>query len=228
MIDDILEIFVAPSKVFERRRDSGYGKLLLVLIVITLIISVATIGLTRPFWEAQFNMSMVQAEQNGAPALEGPARDAARTATVWFGGVGTAVLIPVFVWIGGLFVLIGSRVAGAAVSYKQGALIFTLAGFPRLISPLAMAVQGLLMDSTSIRAATDASLGPARFLDPVTTSPMVMGLLGNLDLVGLWSFALVGIGIKVMGRGNSSSAWVGGGVVFLCILALTIIPAALA
>jgi hypothetical protein len=227
LFEDIFEMFTSPSRVFERRRASGYGMLMLVLIVLTLIIAVATVGLTRPYWEANFEMGLRMAAEKGQPMPEGAALETARTFGVWGPVIGQALLVPIFVWLGGLFVLIAGKVAGAPVSYRQGCTIFTLAGFVRLISPVAMAIQGLLVDPTTIRSVSDAALGPARFFDPTTTSPVVMGILANFDLVGLWSFALVGIGIKVMGRGNSGSAWVGGGVVLLCLLALTIIPAAI-
>ncbi len=226
LMDDILEIFVAPSKVFARCRNDGYGRFLLVQMVLMAVVVVATIGLARPYWDAQIMLGFQQAAERGQAMPEGAA-ESARKFGVYTGLAAQVLLIPVLVWIGALFVLLGGKVAAAPVSYRQGALIFTLAGFPRLLSPLTLAVQGLLVDPTSIRSMSDASLGPARFLDPSTASPVLLGVLANLDLINIWAFVLVGIGIKVIGRGSTASAWIGAGVVFACTLAITIIPAAL-
>lgn len=227
LLDDILEIFVSPSKVFERRRNGGYGKLLLVLFVLTAIIVVATMSLVDPFLDAQIRLGMQQAAARGAALPEAATGAGAIQAQKWAISGAQVFLLPVFIWIGALFAMLGGKVAGAPVSYKQGALIMTLASFPRLLQPILMAIQSFFIEPTSIRAMSDASLGPARFMDATTMSPMVTGLMANLDLIAIWSLVLVGIGIKVVGRGNSASAWIGAGVVLLCSLALTIIPAAI-
>ena len=65
LFDDLFEMFVSPSKVFERRRDAGYGTLLLVLVVLTLVIMVATMGLSAPYWDAQFDLGVRQAAGRG-------------------------------------------------------------------------------------------------------------------------------------------------------------------
>lgn len=227
LFDDILEIFVSPSKVFARRRDGGYGKLLLVLFVLTLIIVVATMGLVDPYLDAQIRLGLQQAAARGTVLPEAATSQGAIQAQKWAISGAQVILLPVLIWIGALFVMLGAKVAGAPVSYKQGALILTLSSFPRLLQPIAMAIQSFFVDPMSVRAMSDGTLSPARFMDPTTMSPMVTGLMANLDLIAIWSLVLVGIGIKVVGRGNSASAWVGAGVVLLCSLALTIIPAAI-
>ncbi len=228
LLDDLLEMFVAPSKVFERRRDRGYGALLLVLVVLTLLIMVATMGLSAPYWDAQFELGVRQAAEKGQAMPEGAMSDTARSFGRWAGAIGGAIFVPIFVWIGAVFVLLGAKVAGTSLSYRQGATIFTLAGVPRLLSPIAVAVQGLIADPASIRSLSDASLGPARFFDPATTPSVVLSVLSNFDVVNLWAFALVGIGISVMGRVSRASGFVGMAVVFAGVLLLTLIPAAFA
>ncbi len=228
VLDDVLEMFVSPSKVFERRRDAGYGTLLLVLVVLTLLIMVATMGLSAPYWDAQFELGVRQAAEKGQAMPEAAMSDTARSFGRWAGAIGGAIFVPIFVWIGALFVMIGAKVSGTSLSYRQGATIFTLAGVPRLLSPIAVAVQGLIADPTTIRSLSDASLGPARFFDPATTPAVVLSVLSNFDLINLWAFVLTGIGISVMGRVSRASGFVGMAVVFAGVLLLTLIPAAFA
>jgi hypothetical protein len=226
VFDDLVEMFVAPSRVFERRRDGRYGKLLMLLMVITLVVMVATMGVSAPFWDAQFDLAMKQAAAKGQAMPEGAAADTARSIGRWMGTVGGAVFVPIFVWVGALFIMLGAKVAGTSLSFAQGATIFTLAGIPRLLSPVVMAVQGLLLPTSQITSMHSASLGPARFFDAETTSAAIMSVLSNFDVINLWAFALVGIGISVMGRVSRANGFVGVIVVFAGILALSLIPGA--
>lgn len=198
------------------------------LVVLTLVIMLATMSLSAPFWDAQFDQAMRQAAEKGQPMPEGAALDMARTSGRWFAVIGGSLLVPVFVWLGALFVMLGAKVAGTSLSFRQGATIFTVAGVPRLLSPIATALQGLVMDPATIRGVSDASLGPARFLDPATTPAFLLQALSNLDVTNLWAFAIVAIGISVMGRVSRGAGFTGTAVVFACTLALTIIPAAFA
>jgi len=227
LFDDLVEILVAPSRVFERRRDGRYGLLLVVLMGLTLVIMLATMGLSAPFWDAQFDLAIRQAAEKGRAMPPEASGETARAFGRWMGTIGGAIFVPVFVWVGALFIMLGAKVAGTSLSFRQGATIFTLAGVPRLLSPIAMAVQGLLLPASAITNFSSASLGPARFLDPMTTPPAIMSMLSNFDIVNLWAFALVGIGISVMGRVSRGNGFVGVTVVFAGILALSLLPAAL-
>lgn len=228
LFDDLVEIFVSPSKVFERRRDGRYGVLLVTLMVLTLVIMLATMGVSAPFWDAQFDLTIRQAAAKGQAMPPEASGEAARTVGLWMATIGGAIFVPIFVWFGALFVMVGAKVAGTSLSFRQGATIFTLAGVPRLLSPIAMAVQGLVLPASEITSVYSASLGPARFFDPMTTPSAVMSVLSNFDLVTLWAFALIGIGISVLGRVSRGNGYVGMAVVFTGLLALSLIPAAVA
>jgi hypothetical protein len=71
---------------------------------------------------------------------------------------------------------------------------------PRLIGSIAAGVQGLLMDSSRITSMSSLSLSAARFLDPDKTSPIIMALLGRLDLTVIWETILLAVGVAVIGR----------------------------
>ena len=228
VMEDLIEAFVAPTRAFARRRDGKYGLLLVVLMVLTAVIMVATMGLAQPFWDAQFDLAMQQAAAKGQALPPEAAGDAARSIGRWSAVIGGVLFTPVFVWVGALFVMLGGKLAGASLGYRQGAAIFTIAGVPRLLSPIAMALQGLIVPPESVRSISDASLGPARFMDPLTTSPAILSVLSNFDVINLWAFALIAIGISVMGRVSRGSGFLGTTIVFAGVLALSLIPAAFA
>jgi hypothetical protein len=85
-----------------------------------------------------------------------------------------------------------------------------------------------MVDPQSIRSFSDASLGAARFVDPVTTSPALMALLTNLDIFNIWQFIIMAIGISVVGRVERSAGYVGALVGWGLGVALTVVPALLA
>jgi hypothetical protein len=78
-------------------------------------------------------------------------------------------------------------------------MIATYSQFPRLIQIISNGVQGLLLSPNSITSQYSVSLSPARFLDP-GTNPLILSLLGALDVFTLWSVALIGVGIYITAR----------------------------
>jgi hypothetical protein len=68
--------------------------------------------------------------------------------------------------------------------------------------------------------------GVGRFLDPETTSPMLLVFAGPLDVFSLWMTVLVAIGFAVTGGIPRSRAAIGAAVVWL-VAALPRLPGAL-
>jgi hypothetical protein len=146
-----------------------------------------------------------------------------------YGFIATGVLmIPIGAVITGLLIFVGGKVVSARSTFGQAMLIATLASVPRVLSFIATAVQGALADPQSIRSFSDASLGAARFVDPVATSPALMAILANLDIFNVWQFVIMAVGISVVGRVERSAAVIGALVAWGLGVALTVVPALLA
>ncbi len=227
VFEDVLEVLWAPGKVFDRSRAKGVGMYILVLTAVTLVIVLATKGLIQPYVDANFDLQMQQMAAKGKPM---PAEAvAAAQKFAGYGFLATGVLmIPIGAVLTGLLTWIGGKVASARFSFGQAMLIATLASVPRVLSFIATAVQGAMVDPQSIRSFSDASLGAARFVDPVTTSPALMALLTNLDIFNIWQFIIMAIGISVVGRVERSAGYVGALVGWGLGVALTVVPALLA
>ena len=227
VFEDVLEVLWAPANVFDRSRANGVGMYILVLTAITLVIVLATKGLIQPYIDANFEVQMQQMAARGRP-MPAEAVAAAQKFAV-YGFIATGVLmIPVGALITGLLVWIGGKVVSARFTFGQAMLIATLASVPRVLSFIATAVQGAMAEPQSIRSFSDASLGAARFVDPVATSPALMAMLANLDVFNLWQFVIMAIGISVVGRVERSAGFVGALVGWGLGVALTVVPALLA
>jgi hypothetical protein len=223
--EDLALLFIAPVGVFDRRRDAGFGVPLLLLTGLTVALMLATLSAAAPFWDAQYLLTAAQAAERGQ---EMPTTGQAMAVARYIGVASQLIGIPLVVVVAALLVWLSARLAGVRIGYVQSALIFTLAGFPRLIDTLALGVQGLILDPASIRGMTDGSLGPVRLLDPATTNPVLLGFLANFSLGTLWSWLLVLVGMKVVGRTTWGSAAIGTLITFAIVTGIfTFLPALL-
>jgi hypothetical protein len=217
--DDFLDIFVAPSTVFERRTDGKFGLALLVLSVAMAVLFLATRSAMEPIFDAEFARAMA-----ANPNLTPEQMEAGRKASATVGsGVGI-IIIPIMALLLGIGVWLGGRAAGAKLRYAQSATIGTFALFPKLVDAVVAAVQALLMDEANLNSRFSVSLGVGRFLDPDTTNVALLAFAGRIDLFTLWVTLLVAIGIKTMGRTSTGSAALGAAVVWLLGSLPTVLP----
>lgn len=197
--DDYLDVFVAPSRLFERRSDGKFAQAMLVFIVAAAVLYFATRTAMEPIMNAEFERGMA-----ANPNLTPEQMEAGRK----FAGIGAAIFIlagtPILMLLMGGVIWIAARVVGKSLTYSQGATIATFAMFPRLVDSVVSAVQALLMDEASLNSRYKVSLGVGRFLDP--DSGMLIALAGRLDIFTLWITALIAIGIKVMTKASTGQA----------------------
>jgi len=70
------------------------------------------------------------------------------------------------------------------------------------------------------------SLGVGRFLDPDTVSPLLLAVVGRIDVITIWITALIAIGLCVTGRIPMRKAAIAAAIVW-CVGALPLILGAL-
>lgn len=208
--DDILEIFASPSKVFGRRSDGKFGFALIVLWVAMIVVFFATKTAMDPIFTAEFERSMASRPGMTPEQLEG----ARRVAPMFF-MIFAIAATPIIGFILGAFVWLSARIVGGRVSYTQGVTIAVFSEFPRIAGTIAGAIQALLMDERQLVSRYSVNLSLARLVDIATTNPMLVALLGRVDLFTLWVTLLIGIGIKVMGRTTTGQAVAGAGLAWL-------------
>lgn len=223
LFEDLIEVFYAPGKVFDRTRDAKVGMYLLVTSVIVAVILFATKGLMMPYFDAQFDLTAKMSAAKGQPLPEG-----ARGAATWSIMAMSILFAAVGPFVNGFFLTLGSKIIGVPLTFARASVIAVLAGMPRIISWLSVSVQGLMLsDPSTVRSLSDASIGPARFVDPETTSPAVLALLGGLDLFRIWQIVLMGIGISVVARVSRTNGFLAAIIAMGMVTVLSLIPSAL-
>jgi hypothetical protein len=198
--EDLLELFYAPTAVFERRRETpAFGLALMVFTVLIVGLSFTFSAMMEPVFDAEFKRGMVQAmKQNPQLTPEMMERGKTIAKKFIFVGIGFyALLVPIV--LGVLLWLVGKFLESKA-EVGQSIMVTTYAMFPRVLEAILNAVQMLLLPENSIDSRFNLTLGVARFLNPDATNPLVLAIVGRLDLFTLWVTALIAIGFAVMGR----------------------------
>lgn len=225
--EDLLEVLWAPATVFDRSRSRGVGMYLLVLSGLFIVVLLATQGLLQPYMDANYDLQVIKMAEQGqklpAEAVAQGRKFAGYFLLVTWGF--TAVFSGLF---GGITTWLGAKVAGAAIPMGRAIFIATLASVPRLVSLLATAVQGAVLDTSNVKSLFDASIGPARFVDAVSTSPAVLAVLASLDLFTLWNVLITAVGVSVLARVSRGTGWLASFIALGVTLLFTLVPAALA
>lgn len=226
LFEDVIDVFVRPATLFDRVRDQSFVRPALVQTVIFVVLVLACRNLVTPFFDAEFARSMQQAAAKGQPIPEGAQAMGSKIAG--FMSVAGPILAPWFVAIlGGLATWIGARVVGAKLSYGQSATIASWAATPLILGYIALAVQGAMVDASTIRGVSDGQIGPARLLDPNTASPPLLALLTQLDVFSIWGLVITAIGVATVARTVRSTGALAALIRFALGALTTVVPALL-
>jgi hypothetical protein len=212
--EDFIDIFYAPSSVYERRRNSGFGIPMLVVTVLIGVIALANSGVMQPIMDAEFTrQSAAMLKKN--PQLTPEMLQKGRAFGETIARIGAFVIVPIGIFLTGLVLWIVGKFFDAKQTLAAAIMVTSYAYVPRILEGLAAGLQGLLMDPASLTGRYSISLGLGRFLDPDTASPMLLALLGRVDLFTIWLTVLLAIGLAVTGRIPRSKAAMAAVIVWL-------------
>jgi hypothetical protein len=213
--EDLLEIFYAPTAVFERRRDTpAFGLALLVFVVLVIVLFYAFKSVTQPLMDAEIKRGMVQAMKSNPQITQEMIPKMVEAAGKWaiVGIVGASAVIPLLL---GLVLWLVGKIVESKAELGQLMMVATYAMYPRLIEAISNAVQLLLLPEDSIKGRYSVSLGAGRFFDPDQASPVLLAVVGRLDLFTLWVTFLLGVGLSVMGRIPRARAMIAAALVWV-------------
>ena len=203
--EDFIDIFYAPSSVYERRANSGFGIPMLVVTVIIGLIALANMGVMQPIMDAEFTRGMATAMKQN-PQLTPEMMQKGRAFGETMAKIGSFVMMPIFIFLTGLVLWIVGKFFSAKQTLAAALMVASYAYVPRILENILNGVQGLLMDPASLDGRFRVSLGLGRFLDPNTASPMLLALLGRIDVFTIWVTVLLAIGLAVTGKIPRSKA----------------------
>lgn len=200
-------IFFAPSRVFAERQGKGW---VLPLIILTVLISLVFFG-ARPYMQPAIDAEMARATaavMRANPQLTAAQMQAGRAMQEKFGAVVVVVIIPVTVVAIGFTLWLVGRFVESKQSLRAAFVVATFAYFPRLLAWPASGVIAVVRDPSHLTGLYNLTLGPGYFLDLTTASPILIALVGRLDVFIVWTTVLLAIGLHVTGKVPKGQAYI--------------------
>jgi hypothetical protein len=189
--EDFVDIFYAPSQVFERRRTASPWPVILVVTGLVAISAYIYFTLLGPVLERDMarTLSTLPEEQRAAGAAFG------RWSTLFAVVFG----VPIISFLLGLVVWLLAKLFDADQPFRAAVLVVAFSWMPRVLESILGAVQAFVLDVNTIPSLAAASFSPARFID-AAANPGLAQLLMRFSPFVLWAYALIAIGVAVTGR----------------------------
>jgi hypothetical protein len=220
LIEDFLEIFYAPSRVYARRFGSGFGVPVLVVALISAVFAFANRSVTSAIFDAEFIRRTAETIAKN-PQITQEMMNQQRGISEAIGGAIFYVAMPILIFVVGFFIWIAAKMVSAKVTYESAVVIAAFAQIPRLLGSLLTTVQGLVMDTTTITSQHSVGFSPARFMNPDTTQRQILDVVGRFDIFTLWATLLIGIGVAVIAKVPRSKGYAAAGIVWGIVTVLT-------
>ena len=212
--EDFIDIFYAPSQVFRRREQ---GSAVIPIVVLTLLVGTIFFlnsGALRPIFEAEFDRQM-GAQMRNDPRITPEVMDRMRGVGHRVGQVALFFYVPIAAVGIGLATWLAGKLVDAQQSIRAAFIVGTYSLAPRAIEGVVNGIQGLILDPSQMDGRFRITFGPGRFLDPDTVSPLLIALVGRLDVFTIWITVLVAIGLSVTGRIPVRRAAIAAAIVWL-------------
>ena len=212
LLDDFMDIFYAPSKVFARRANKDFWVPLIIVTLALAGVFFANRDLFEPIMDAEFARGMAQNAQ--ASKLTPEQMATASKFASKFAMVGAFVGPPIAMLFTGFVLWLVGKFFEAKQTLNAAMTVAVFAYVPRIVEGVMARVQGLFVDPDSLNSRFSLSLGVGRFLDADTMSPALLGFLGRIDLFTIWVTVLLVIGLAVTGKISRGRAAIAGVVVW--------------
>jgi hypothetical protein len=205
--EDFVDIFYAPSSVFARRSDGKFGLALLFLVIVGAVLFFVTKNAMSPIMDAEFTRQTAAAMRKN-PNITAEQMASSRNFFEMLGPVFFAVVLTISVFGTGVILWLVGKLFDAKESVTAAIMIATYSEVPRIVQILTNAAQALVMSQDKLNAANSVGFNLARFMNPDTTSPVMIALGARVDLFTIWVTVLLAIGLHVVGNVSKQQAYI--------------------
>ena len=212
--EDFIDIFHTPAAVFRRRERGSWLLPALVVAVLVGVFFIVSQGVLEPVLDAEFERG-AGAAMRANPQLTPEMMQQARSMNAMVTKVMVFVAIPIVIWLVGTALWLVGKLLDAVQSYRTALVVAAWAYVPKVLDSMATAIQSFVFTPAELDGRYRLSLGVGRFLDPDTTSPILIALAGRLDVFTIWVTVLLGIGLMVTGKVDRGRAIAAGVAVWL-------------
>ena len=212
--EDFIDILYAPSHVYARRENGSFLIPMLIVAFLLGALFYLNSGAMQPVIDGEFNRGMAAALRRN-PQMNPEAMDRFRQFAVRMGQI-FAFVIPVLVMMAlGLTTWLVGKLLDAKQTLRAAMVVAAYSHVPRVIEAVFHGVEALMMDPATLNGRFRLSLGPGRFIDPDASSPLVLAIVGRIDVFTIWVTVLLVTGLSVTGRVPRSRASIAGVIVWM-------------
>jgi hypothetical protein len=151
-----------------------------------------------PIMNAEMNRAMATMQQD--PRITPEMAAQSRGIMQMVGKISMFIGIPFVIFAIGISLWLVGKVFGARQTFRAAMVVAAYSYVPKILESVLSGVQGFFVDPAMLDGRYRLSLGVGRFLDPDTTSPALLGLVGRIDVFTIWVTVLLAIGLSVTGR----------------------------
>lgn len=214
-VQTLTSIFFEPGRVFEDlRRKPRFILAIVIMIILTTAFSFAFSYKIGPENFKKFITSQIEKSPQ-TQSMSAEQKSNAVELNMTIGKVVKYVMPVIFIMIfavGGLLYWLGGKAFGGTGGFFHGVSTWVYASFPPLLlATLANFIILMLksVDDIDIGSGSQRGLVNANpsFLIDGKASPVLATLVGTLDLFMIWGWVLAAIGLRIMFRISSGSAW---------------------
>jgi hypothetical protein len=204
--EDFIDIFFAPSSVFARRTNgSVWAPLLVVTIALGALVYLNS-GVLQPMMEAEFNRGMAAAMRSN-PRFTPEMADRFRETGIRIAQFAGFVFVPIAILATGTALWLIGKLFEAKQAYRAALVVAAYSYVPKILEAVIQGAQGLLLDPAQLNGRYRITLGVGRFLDPDSTSQLLLAIVGRIDVFTIWVTILLAIGLSVTGGISRSRAF---------------------
>ena|SRR5581483_7009053 len=196
--EDFIDIFFAPASVFARRAASSVWPPMLVVAVLFGALFYMNSGVLQPVFDGDFNRGIAAAVRAN-PRLTPEMVERLRTFGQQFALIGGVLFMPIATLCTGTALWLIGKLLAARQTYRAALVVTAYSYVPKILEAVLNGLQGLLLDPAQLNGRFRLTLGAGRFFDPDVTSPMLLAVIGRIDVFTIWVTVLLAIGLAVTG-----------------------------
>jgi hypothetical protein len=197
--EDFIDIFYAPSAVFRRRENGNFFIPLAVITILCGVLFTLNAGIMQPMFDAEFDRQMSMAMRQN-PNLQPEMVERMRGFSMRLQQIGIFIFMPLAMFGVGVTTWLAGKLVNAKQTFRAALVVGAYCYAPRIIDSVLMGIQGRLIDPAEFDGRFRLSFGVGRFLDPDEVSPLLLAVVGRIDLITIWITVLIAIGLAVTGR----------------------------
>lgn len=214
-VSTILNVFMEPGRVFEDLRRKP--RFILGMLLIAVLTSVSAFALYQKVGEDGIRRAINEQFDRNPQTASMPAEQ--RQTMVNFNmtlqkfmPIVLFVLIPIFIFVIGLFYFLGAKAFGGTGGFMHAVSVVVYSWIPpalfaTIAGLIVMAIKSAdEIDLVSAQRGGLVQANPAMFIDG-KAQPVLAAILSSVDIFQIWGWILAAIGLRITNKLSSGSAW---------------------